>query len=390
MAKPKHSKLGASSAYRWWICPGSVALIESAPPQGSSSYALEGSAAHKLAEVCLTEDGQFTEDWLNEVIVINGDEVKVTQNMIEAVNVYLDAVKDDMAEMGLDRCDLKVEQEFHLTEIHELAYGTNDLCLFKPFGLLRIYDYKHGQGVPVEVVNNKQMLIYALGAISKLDVDLDMIQEIELIVVQPRFDHSSGLVRRWRLSVQELMDFKAEYTEHIKLALSKNAPLCSGKHCKFCGAMIICPEIKKAKDEQVAVDFQALETIKAKPLAPEFLSKLLSQVSLVEAQAARIKKYCFEQACRGVKIPGFKLVRKKANRKWIDEELVSMELDQEYGDVIYAPKQILSPAKLEKIVKKKDLAEFIITPDTGDTLVPDSDKRPEKITSAQEDFAEEL
>ncbi|MCA9333335.1 DUF2800 domain-containing protein, partial [Candidatus Saccharibacteria bacterium] len=50
----QHSKLGASSAYRWTACPGSVALCEQAPEQESSIYAQKGTEAHEWAEkLCL-------------------------------------------------------------------------------------------------------------------------------------------------------------------------------------------------------------------------------------------------------------------------------------------------------------------------------------------------
>ena len=46
----EHSELSASGAYRWMACPGSVQLCRTVPAKPSSSYALEGTAAHELAE----------------------------------------------------------------------------------------------------------------------------------------------------------------------------------------------------------------------------------------------------------------------------------------------------------------------------------------------------
>lgn len=50
-----HSNLGASSAKRWMNCPGSNALIEHAPPEQSSKYAAEGTAAHWVGEQLILE-----------------------------------------------------------------------------------------------------------------------------------------------------------------------------------------------------------------------------------------------------------------------------------------------------------------------------------------------
>ena len=49
----QHSALGASSCKRWWHCPGSVSLSAGLPNE-SSDAAREGTAAHALAEQCLT------------------------------------------------------------------------------------------------------------------------------------------------------------------------------------------------------------------------------------------------------------------------------------------------------------------------------------------------
>jgi len=49
-----HHPLGASGASRWLACPGSVRLSADLPDPGSA-YAEEGTLAHQLAEVCLSQ-----------------------------------------------------------------------------------------------------------------------------------------------------------------------------------------------------------------------------------------------------------------------------------------------------------------------------------------------
>ena len=51
-----HAKLSASGAERWLTCPGSIKAEESIPDK-SSKFAMEGTAAHELAELCLTSTG---------------------------------------------------------------------------------------------------------------------------------------------------------------------------------------------------------------------------------------------------------------------------------------------------------------------------------------------
>ena len=85
MANHPHSKISASTCERWWNCPGSVREVAKCPPQPESVYAKEGTAAHKLAELCLLEGhGPF------HMAGTELEGVNVTNDMCEAVNVYLD------------------------------------------------------------------------------------------------------------------------------------------------------------------------------------------------------------------------------------------------------------------------------------------------------------
>lgn len=52
MATTHAKKCGPSAAHRWMVCPGSERLSEGMPDT-PSKYALEGTAMHALAEMCL-------------------------------------------------------------------------------------------------------------------------------------------------------------------------------------------------------------------------------------------------------------------------------------------------------------------------------------------------
>jgi hypothetical protein len=79
------------------MCPGSVALSEGMPSK-SSKFAEEGTAAHQLAEECLTS-GRSPYEWVNGgTVTIEDDdgnqvEYPVSADMASAVMVYLTEVK---------------------------------------------------------------------------------------------------------------------------------------------------------------------------------------------------------------------------------------------------------------------------------------------------------
>jgi len=373
----KHSPVGASSGYRWFECPGSVALIATLPPQPSSKYAREGSAAHKLGEICLTNENEFTEDWLGEVIEIDGEEIKVTQGMINAVDVYIGAIKDDLSTYGLNKRDLIIERSFELPRISKKAAGTNDAFLYVPFQKLIVYDYKHGAGVWVDVVNNIQLLYYALGAVADLDVD-----EVELVIVQPRCGDPENAVRRWRIPMAALDEFAKELTEKIKATEDPKAPRRPGKHCKFCTATLVCPEILNKRDMMAQQDFES----EKRDLTVEKIGQLLKEVDIVKNFITTLENHAFELAESGKEIPGFKLVKKRSNRTWIDSNEVISLFSERYGDRIYN-KSLLSPAKLEKIVGKKSVYSLTEQKDTGNKLVSNTDKGEAVRGSAISDFS---
>ena len=56
-----HAKLSASGSARWLSCTGSV-KAESTLPNTTTPYAMEGTAAHELADMCLS-DGLSPHDY---------------------------------------------------------------------------------------------------------------------------------------------------------------------------------------------------------------------------------------------------------------------------------------------------------------------------------------
>jgi hypothetical protein len=77
-----------------------------------------------------------------------------------------------------------------------------------------------------------------------------------------------------------------------------------------------------------------------------------------------------------IEVVGYKLVEGKSNRVWGEnEEAVKTAFGALLGEKIYEPKKVLSPAKMEKLVSKEDVARFTVKPAGKPTLVKLSDKR---------------
>lgn len=366
-----HSKIGASTCERWWNCPGSVKLVESVPEQPQSPYAAEGTAAHALGEMCLSK-GE------TDAFLYVGQEIEkheVTEDMAEAVQVYLDTIYGDMKRLKLSPDDLEIEHKFHLPEIHPNAFGTNDANLRRFMKHLIVYDYKHGAGVAVDAEDNKQGLYYALGAAAEGDYET-----IEIVIIQPRAMHKDGPVRRWSITKAELEEFAVELKSKAEATFNPSAPLCSGAWCHktFCPALSVCPAARKNLEVAAMASFEqkTLNLPAPESLTPLQLRRLLDAAPLLDAWIKGIEAHALALAMRGEEVVDYKLVRKRSNRKWADESVVAKTLEENNlsGVEIYK-KKLIGIGEAEKLFNKKLVDKLTIKPGAGCVLVPVDDPR---------------
>jgi len=166
---PDHSPLGASGAYRWIPCPGSVRLAIGYKDE-ASPFALEGTAAHGLADLCL-RSGIDAWEMIGEAYPVDGHEggayVEYTKDMADAVQVYLDSVRSRYPDRN--QGNFFVEYGFHCPDIHPLFYGQSDLVYVdEEDRRLDVDDYKHGAGIVIDVQENPQNMYYACGVLDNM------------------------------------------------------------------------------------------------------------------------------------------------------------------------------------------------------------------------------
>lgn len=360
-ALPAHSTLGASSYSRWKACPGSVKLSEGAASR-SSVYADEGTRAHDLAEK-----------------ILNGKPIgEADLEMLAAVRVYTDFV-DRLTKPGMVR---KIEQKFDLTKYHPKLFGTADAVLYEK-GHLVVVDYKHGQGIAVDVkdahgVPNVQLMYYAVGALHVLAVP---IQSIEIVIVQPRCFHADGPIRSLNVTPYQALEFIADLIADAKATESPDAPLNPGSHCRWCPAQPTCPEIRKK-----ALALAQLEFSPSLSYDPAKLAEALAFLPMLEGFSKSVREFAYREAEMGRPPPGYKLVDKRAMRKWLPnaEKLLGLRFNlatHQTHDV-----KLKSPAQIEKILPanlRGQLDAMTIKESSGKTLVPTLDSRDSIQAGAQ-------
>ena len=375
-----HSPIGASGMYRWGECPGSVRLSEGIKSI-SSVYADEGTKAHDyLARLLLRQ--------------IHTSAVPKEDGMRDAVLYAYEVVRSQLTrKVNEPENRLWVEHSFDLSHIHPGCHGTADIVIYKPLiKTLIVSDYKHGQGILVEVhdqkrdVPNPQLMYYALGALTTLE-EIGAVDVVRLQVIQPRCEHPSGkYVRSWDTTPMELFDFAADLQEAAKATEDPNAPLVPGEHCRFCPAAAICPALHDKAHHLASKEFGVIvkkgEVNLKIPETKAQLSKALKWLPTLQSWIKSVNEYSYAEAMRGNIPTGFKLVEKRASRKWVHESQTALFLKQSgFKDSdVFEPKKMRSPAQLEKILslnklEKAQLSEnHVIKKSSGLKLVSETEK----------------
>lgn len=379
-----HSKIGASSMYRWSACPGSVRICEGIE-SAQSPWAEEGTKAHELAEMILARElygKKLTRDQDNAWMDAPND-------MKDAVSVYTEFVLD----RSQGASETHIEHPFDLSSLFPGLYGTADCVVYdaKKKHLL-VGDYKHGAGISVSAEQNTQLMYYALGALLTLGYPC---KSVEVAIIQPRCPHPQGMIRTWTLSVVDLLEFAADLVEFAKATEKPHAPLNSGEHCRFCPAAGICPELGKTALQVAQSEFTTMNgSGKNVSYDPKKLAQALAMVEQVEGYCKSVREFAYREALQGRTPPGYKLVQKRGSRHWaltdsyVEQVLMKRGLSRLD---IYEEPALKSPAQIEKMIsgqKNRDeiIAPLVKTVSSGVTLVSEDDPRPSVVTDAAEDF----
>lgn len=421
-----HSVLGASSSDRWMNCPGSIAMSEGMPNK-SSIFAMEGTAAHHLGELCLRQgvnayafDGKYITyhgELLDEMpAVYNPDNPAFEINddtpksMIPAVNVYLDYIARRMEEVeklyGV-KPELLIEEAFDLSSVYPGMYGYNDVSIYIPMRFLESIDYKHGEGKIVEIQNNSQIKYYGLGGLIKLcPTEFDEPDQIVTTVVQPRAAHRDGPIRSASYSSEYIrVGFAQELREAAERTTEPDAPLKQGSWCFFCRGKVKCPEFSKKQRALSSVDMYDLtEEDLADPKAlvtkmtnavtvdPAKIGQALDFFPMLKSWMNAVEAYALDMHKSGTPIPGQKLVHGNKHRIYHDEAVAAKTLVAKGlpEDQIWEPRKLKSPSQIEKLrpegLKPKEIKEIVKSvaykPQGELELAPLTDNRTEVPLSA--------
>ena len=373
MPPQKHALLSASSAHRWLHCPPSAKLTAGVT-EAPSEAALQGTAAHTLAEHKLRR--ALKQQSKRPVSKYEDDEMNTHTD--DYVSYVLEQY--EQAKQATPGAVIYIEQHLDFSHVVPGGFGTGD-CLVVADGALHVIDLKYGLGVLVEAEWNPQMMLYAIGALALFDALYD-IEQVALTVFQPRREN----VSTWTISVTELNKW-AEHTlkPAAELAAKGEGEFYAGAWCQFCRIASTC----RARAEAI-LELAKFEFAPPAELSADEVAKVLTQIPELTRWASDVQDYALSQALSGEQYEGFKLVAGRSIRKYTDETAVA-EAAKAAGYRDIYKRSLLTITAMEKLMGKKQFSEIlgdlVVKPDGKPTLVPVTDKRPElQISTAADDF----
>lgn len=390
-AERKHALLSASKAERWLNCPPSARLEEKfneSNPPVSSVYADEGTLAHEFANIML--DLELGNIDANE---FKAESNKLKKNalfqpeMITEVRKFVDYVLEQYHEAqtrtgGQAVC--LVEQNLDFSNYVEEGFGTGDAVVIGD-GIMEVIDLKYGKGVQVDAVENPQLSLYGLGAMNVYDMMYDF-DKVKLTIFQPRIDNFST----WETTTAKLVEWGEKTVKPIAQKAYVGEGLHkAGEHCRWCSVKAMCYTLAQRNIKLARKDFKEPELLTLKELID-----IYKQIPMLVDWANSVRDYLQSEAVKGTKIPGYKVVAGRSNRKLTNEKGMRDKLAElGYSEDQYEKKTLIGIPDIEKLVGKpvfnKDLKEFWEKPEGVPTLVPESDARPaiDPTARAQKDFA---
>jgi len=350
--------VGGSTAKRVINCPGSVALVQKAPPAPSSAYADKGTLLHNVMA-----------DILNDIPALLGttyEDQTLDQEMVDdKINPALAALDD------LDpkkQMEIAVETRVGFGDYMPGVFGSCDL-LGRIGDTAYVIDWKFGDGVSVSAEENEQLMFYAAAAMRTPEAAwvFKDAKYIECIIIQP--PHT----KRWQTTPARIAAFEKTLKLAVKAAALPDAQLKAGEHCRFCPAKPTCPLMTGAAERALKVKIDAIDDAT--------LGAYASNALLLQGWIDSINALVETKIRAGAVVPGWKLVAKQGRRAWVkpgdaEKALVALGINPVKTDLI-------SPAQAEKLLKKNLPEGLAVSVSSGDTVVPESDSRPAVVLLGQ-------
>lgn len=372
-----HSILAPSSMARTVQCPASVRMEQQFPETEDSPDAADGEAVHwgsaEMLAGRLVDEGQRAP---------NG--VLLTQEMVEAVDLYCDDVTKALAVFGMKPSDGAIETPVSIERIHPQCWGTPDFRAWIPAHLrggrplLILWDLKYGHR-DVRAFENWQCVAYVAGCLAATNLP-DTEVDVEVRIAQPRSYHREGPVRRWAFAAVHLRPMVNIASTASHEALGENPRARVGPECRDCRARHACPTLQRAAAG--ACD----EAGKAQPfgLTPAALGVELRYLKraeeLLKARISGLEEQALALQRSGTAVPHWAVEHGSGRRRWAKPVGEVLALGRMFSLDLAKPIEAITPLQaVAKGLPETLLATFTEQPRGAATLVPDDGSKARRV-----------
>lgn len=362
-----HARLSPSSAERWFNCPGSVRECAKYPESRSSDAAIDGTHTHTVLEHLLLNPNVEPLSLVGDSMSDHDGEFTIDKARIDRVIIALDYINDRLVETGAH--DLRPERKVNAGLLigRDDIKGTADVQLLSS-DTLEIMDYKDGMGI-VDPVENKQMSIYAIGAMvmHKSAVGYPF-SKVRLTIIQPKLVVKGfEPVRYWETTVDDLLKFAEEMKLRAEETDKPDAPLVPGdSQCKWCEHKGACSAYINRNMEGVSLMFEdvAKQAADKEPteLSDGQIREIVESAPSVRQMLEAVEKEALRRIESGHNVDGLKVVRTAGRRSWsyseeeMADKLKRMSIPK---SAMYVTK-LVSPAQVEKLSWEKKKGDDVI------------------------------
>jgi len=346
-----HAKLSPSKASVWAVeggCPGYIHHTQPTPPGQAAEW---GTKVHDLAARMAAGAGRPEQLWSGEP---DHEAFDIAAGWAE-----------DSRQLRIDRAGHALthalESRVPIRMVHPECFGTVDEYLIDWTAKeVWIRDLKTGRG-PVSAIENAQLLCYAIGVAEEHQLWERNIRQMmqltaeptaapvpdeqpwtfHLVIDQPRV-YQSQWDRVWTIPESTAIEAAAVFNTNASIAMDPNAPVRSGKQCKYCELKLKCPAFRKAADQ--ALEF--VDRFDSTELTPDELSVALRVMTrgleLITGMHTALSEQVEAKIRGGMILPGWTLKPGRSNEKWIVDPYTVAATGDLYGIDVRKP-DVLTP-----------------------------------------------
>jgi hypothetical protein len=325
----------ASTAPVWVKCPVS-AWIAQLYKQPKSLQALEGEAAHEMAQFVLSGEVESPNELVDRAAT-NG--VIFSREMVEPVTIYINEVRRGGPGFW-------VEESISIETPHEPVTGRCDGANFyldKELGFLRVIDFKYGYST-IEVDENWSMLAYSIDIATRLTEEGHEVNDVELVIVQPRAYHHDGAIRSWSCSGAQLMRYHGLLMAAVEAVYSEDRECVTGNHCNKCNARANCPVAKMAGMNGIDIAHAPLPDTDTPDQVAALLDTLDRALDVIKHTRSAMEERAVNMISNGQVIPGRSMKPGKSHRKFTNEK-ETREYAKIMGISVDKNKELCTPAE---------------------------------------------